>query len=104
MQEPRSSQSPGLSLPLFPLECGGGWSLAAAGGRAVCAGGGGGFKLILCIKMLFKFCQILIEVLLKYNAKQEYIHKVLKKSKGIFVGAKLSFLTPLSVVHRVGVQ
>ena len=41
MQEPRSSQSPGLSLPLFPLECGGGWSLAAAGGRAVCAGGVG---------------------------------------------------------------
>jgi hypothetical protein len=41
------------------------------------------FNLILCIMMLSKLCQIpvhiFIKMLLKYNNKQRYIHKVLKK-------------------------
>ena len=42
-----------------------------------------GSNLILYAMMLSKLCQILIdiliEMLLKYNGKQGYIHKVLKK-------------------------
>ena len=67
-----------------------------------------GLNLLLCVMMLSKFCQILvhilIEMLLKYNDKQRYIHKVLKKSRGIFARAKLSFLSPLSSVNGVGVK
>ena len=65
------------------------------------------FNLILCVMMLSKFYQILvhiyIEMLLKYNGKQGYTHKILK-SRGIFARAKLFSLTPLSVVHRIGVE
>jgi hypothetical protein len=66
-----------------------------------------GLNLLLCVMMLFKFCQILIhiliEMLLKYNGKQGYIHKVLK-SRGIFSWAKLSSLILLCDVHGAGVK
>ena len=42
-----------------------------------------GFNLLLCVMTLSKFCQIvvhvLVQMLMKYNGKQKYIHKVLKK-------------------------
>ena len=61
----------------------------------------------MCVMMLPKFCQFLvhinIEMLLQYNAKQGYIHKVLK-NRGIFTRTKLSSLTVLDAVDGVGVE
>jgi len=55
-----------------------------------------GFNLLLCVMTLSKFCQIvvhvLVQMLMKYNGKQKYIHKVLK-NRGIFARVKLSCLT-----------
>lgn len=40
-------------------------------------------NLLLCVMLLSKICQILVHILiemrLKYNGKQRYIHEVLKK-------------------------